>query len=328
MMEVNLSPVQYEDDEDDRDEILDEIHNEVHSGSEGHIWREPTKIYMTPLFVPLYSHNRNDVTFNSNAADNNQLPDLTRSSGSETSGGSTQRLHAYDTEESCLIVDLGVESDYGKVHYPSSWNQDVTDAAAAFNDLYGSSDEGDVGVSRPLVNSHDIMVVRPFAKEFPCSKTSPDDEILFFLPKPKSLDSKPASREASVLLRTLERESDISRAKQLLAMHDNFDVSPTGATKQTNDSRRSPNRVAKTQPANFSPPRLTDEKCQSKNEAEDGTAALGGNWPSLSTSGSIVKLTQETMREPELHLRDIHEAGTRYLRVSTSPSCSYKFLPF
>lgn len=302
MMEVMVSPVQHvNEDDDDRDEVLDETPNEGRCGREGYAWREPTKIYLTPLHIPPHSHNRNDVTFHGNMSD--QLPDLARSSGSETSGGSSPNMSAYDTEESCLIRDSGVECDQGRIHYPSSWSNDGTNPTSAPNDLLGSSDDGDVRGSSTAANSHDIEVVRPFPKEIPSTTAYRDDEILFFLPKPKSLEKdRPSSRETSVNLRVSERETYLSRAKELIALHENLDRS----AEPVNNSTKQHGGLATS--------RNIEETYPTKYDVEDGTAPLGGNWPSPASSRSSVKLTQAMIREPELHLCVIHDAGARYLR--------------
>ena len=103
---------------------------------------ERTKIFVKPHYIPRQSPTRKSLAKDESYYPNPKTPILASSSGSESSVDHQPRIHAYDTEESCLINESG----------------DRVDLLSPFLVQRGEDDENEVNLL-----SHEIMVVRPSA---------------------------------------------------------------------------------------------------------------------------------------------------------------------
>jgi len=320
----------------------------------GKLGKTGTRIYVSPHHVPSTpSPDRNDKnntsTLSQNAVFNRSLessfePDVSVSelhaskndfSNYVGGGGRVSKAYTYDAEENCLISETGVESDYGKIHYPLSWNK--------------AGLESSRGLGSP---SREIMVTRPFrtpetaasssrSSPSPNRSTSSRVPLLAAYSRTSTHSSdKWGSETVNFSTGNRERDEVMNRARAILHAHDlqemlaerRHHVSlPSGDDDDQSDGVDGGGEEEKHYGGenSRSRPESTKRTLVEQELLEDGVAPLGGDWPRRHLSDVRKVSRQQMLGDPMNHLHEIHDHATQKLNVSTGLAlcCAFPWCP-
>jgi len=275
MMQVSVSR-----DEDDEDE------NDRNDG-------RGTRIYVSPHLVPESPKavNLSEEALAHRSYESSFTQDVSSENALASSGGNAhavQKAYSYDAEENCLLSESGVDSDFGKIHFPLSWNKAGLEASR--------------GTGMP---SRDIMVTRPY-RGTPRAITENDRDVGIMA---SNSSDRWGSETVNFSTGNKERDDIMNRARAILDIHErNPELLENSPGRKT--SRRSVNEDEEgPMPARKKP--LIEQDL-----LEDGVAPLGGDWP---RNKSLMPLTlREMLKDPMNNLHDIHDEAARKLNVRYS----------
>ena len=259
------------------------------SGEEGEVSTRDTKVLVRSHHVPL-SPNRSDHSGRRDGGLDASSA-LLLGNGTELQEADAKRApllpqnpYPFDTEENCLIGDTGIDSEYGRVHIPSSW------AKAGL-----VLDEDD-----PEQRQREIMVTRPW--RISDSSGSSERRVELELSHDRSsrerskADSKPIEYDTG----NKERDEIMRRAKAFIEAFEDMDFSDDAASLVMSQYSRNEELDG-----------TGADTWEDSLQAEDGLAKLGGDWMSSSSRG---RCTMEAMEaDPSRYLPEIYEEACKKL---------------
>jgi tetratricopeptide (TPR) repeat protein len=214
-------------------------------------------------------------------------------------------MYSYDIEENCLINDLGVDSDLGRIHYPHVWNK-----AGIIQPDHRQQVGGRSGDS---VCSRDIMVAQPFyhrhkGTEGATSRRATSKEMSAGSFLVDSMSSEQWVGESSnVSTGNKDRDDVLLRAKAILRAHGSLNNEYHGddSEEEIHDADRREHMHSNDLPPNF----------DQDSVLEESIAPLGGNWEKKHSSKRDFGMTMAQMlQDPMNNVRGIHEEGSRQLK--------------
>eukprot|EP00977_Amphora_coffeiformis_P013721 scaffold3666_cov160-Amphora_coffeaeformis.AAC.2 len=252
--------------------------------------RGATRIYMSSHLVPgapLQPVDKNGIQQglkNASFDEERETENSRDISGHDVTAARLFRSSVYDHEENCLLSDSGIDSEHGRVHYPLTWNK------AGLQTISES----------PPPNSRDIVVTRPLrGVSLLRSSSNLSDRW-----GSETVNMGDVEKE-SYSTGNKERDDIMSRAKAILASHDNPQEPPRAPVDQS--LTLEPSRSLDPADEAFDLP-----EGKTVNEdllMEDGLAPLGGNW----TSSSKQVKKSFMLNDPMNYLPNIHEVACKEL---------------
>ena len=244
------------------------------TGEELEVSTRGTKVFVRQHHVPL-SPDRPDHHSRNTTSDAVAMEDSGDPTDETDRSPLPQNTYPFDTEENCLIGDAGIDSEYGRVHIPSTW------AKAGL-----VLDEDD-----PDQRQREIMVTRP--SRISDSSRSPERRLSREPPKDRERTSSPREvREYDT--GNKERDEIMRRAKAFIEAYEQME-------KTDND----PSSLMRTESTNEDTNVTESDSVEDSLQAEDGLAKLGGDWIS---SPSRRQCTMEEMQSsPKTFLPEIYE---------------------
>jgi tetratricopeptide (TPR) repeat protein len=216
--------------------------------------------------------------------------------------------YSYDVEENCLINDLGVDCDLGRIHYPHVWNK----AGIIQPDHQQAG-----GRSGDSVCSRDIMVAQPFYHQYRGSSGAParngrtkSKEMSAGNLLSSSMSSERLGGEIlNVSTGNKDRDDVLLRAKAILRAHGN--LNDEGHEDDTDEEIHDAYDGNRREHADDLPPNFDHDSV-----LEESIAPLGGNWDNRHSSkrGNVAKTLADMLRDPMNNVRGIHEEGSRQMK--------------
>jgi hypothetical protein len=278
----------------EEDEAIPNPEPELNKGAAS----DGTHIYIAPHLVP--ESPARHVTDESGEAQVNGLSyekdGFTVDTSSETPHDADQtrtplpHVSSYDAEENCIISDIGVDSEIGRIHYPLAWNR--------AGSMPSSS------ASQPSATRRDIMVAQPVRQLNDRMALSLGKQMALSQGNQRKLNTNGVGSEenAVVLTGNSERDDILAKARAILTAHAPIEGDVTTEIIKKDSMEKS----------------LNENEILLENDVDDGIASLGGNWESYGKrkrhNNEAKVSVRDMLHDPMVYLQEIHHEASKQLK--------------
>jgi Tetratricopeptide repeat len=257
--------------------------------------RGNTRIYIAPhivqgSFPPRRSTNADesgDAVAGASYERDSFAVDTSEDRTAKGAAAKVENSYTYDAEENCLINDGGVDTGYGRIHYPLAWSR----AGIQTHADHHNSPQRDIMVTRPVRGTASLQQEE--------SRTGSGlRAVSDGLPSRSSSSGNWGSETVNFSTGNKERDDIMAKARAILEAH--------GGSVDEQDDEILVKEAS------------SDTKRVEQDPLEEGVTPLGGKWGAVPSSKNLKKSShlsvREMLKDPMTYMNEIHEEASKQLQ--------------